>query len=286
MAEVKIHYSRLNEDTNLKYKCLIYTLLLTGARISEILSLTWEDVKDTPPCLILEQSKTNDIRIAPVSKALLDILHKLPRNSGFVFSSPEGRRLDDTNINGDLKRRAKAVGIKKRVYNHLLRHSFVNIMLRSGTPIHIVSRMVGHKNIATTNEYYTHIMVEEMANYLHAYHPFLKGEQTIDIIKNRLEAFTQTLINKDKFSISIQNTAGGISIDIIENKMYKRPPLEVPQLALDTKINTPVAPKLTKKIKVTKVKRKNKNDYVFMNDMYEASKEEVDYTSFTAEKVG
>lgn len=216
MAQVYLPYKTDPEGKNRKYKSLILTLLLTGARISEVLSIRWENIRENPYCIVLEQNKTNDLRIAPISKDLFILLHSLPKTSGYVFARTDGKRLDDTGINDDLKKRALAVGIKKRVYNHLVRHSFVNFMLRAGTPMHIVSRMVGHKDIGTTNEYYTHIMVEEMSDFLHMYHPHLRDGQTLATIKKRMEKFCSAFINKDKFSLDVKEKKNTISVNIKE----------------------------------------------------------------------
>lgn len=216
MANVALNYPRYKDEMNLRYKCLIMTMLLTGARIAEILDLRWENLREKPYCLVIEQNKTRDIRIAPLSKELFELLHSLPHNSGYIFSGKTGKRLDDTAINDDLKRRAAAVGIKKRVYNHLLRHSFVNIMLREGTPMHIVSRMVGHKDLQTTNEYYTHIMIEEMSDFLHTYHPHLKHGQTLASIKKRLQQFTEAFINKEKFELDVREKNNVVTVEVKE----------------------------------------------------------------------
>lgn len=216
MADVHIPYKTDSDWKNLKYKCLIMTLLLTGARISEVLSLRWENIRDNPYCLIFEENKTNELRISPISKDLFELLHSLPKYSGYIFSNQDGNCLDYTAINDELKRRALAVGIKKRVYNHLLRHSFVNIMLREGTPMHIVSRMVGHKDISTTNEYYTHIMLQEMSDFLHTYHPHLKDHQTLATIRKRLQGFVETFINKDKFSLDVHEKNKVITVKVEE----------------------------------------------------------------------
>lgn len=37
---------------------------------------------------------------------------------------------------------------------HMLRHSFVTHLLESGTPVHVVRNLAGHRNVATTLNYY------------------------------------------------------------------------------------------------------------------------------------
>ena len=55
-----------------------------------------------------------------------------------------------------LKAAAREAGITKRIYPHLLRHSFATHLLEQGTDIKIVKELMGHNNIKTT-ERYVHI---------------------------------------------------------------------------------------------------------------------------------
>ena len=56
-----------------------------------------------------------------------------------------------------LKAAAQEAGIAKRIYPHLLRHSFATHLLEQGTDIKIVKELMGHNNIKTT-ERYVHIV--------------------------------------------------------------------------------------------------------------------------------
>ena len=44
-----------------------------------------------------------------------------------------------------------------RVRFHDLRHAAGSIMLKNGTPMHVVSRILGHSKIATTVDIYGHV---------------------------------------------------------------------------------------------------------------------------------
>jgi integrase/recombinase XerD len=53
-----------------------------------------------------------------------------------------------------VKRCAQQVGIAKRVYPHLLRHSIATILLDSGlVPIDQVQKFLGHLQLSTTQIY-------------------------------------------------------------------------------------------------------------------------------------
>ena len=67
-----------------------------------------------------------------------------------------GEPFTESIISKRLKAAALEAGITKRIYPHLLRHSFATHLLEQGTDIKIVKELMGHNNIKTT-ERYVHI---------------------------------------------------------------------------------------------------------------------------------
>lgn len=60
-----------------------------------------------------------------------------------------------------LKRASTQAAIRKRVTMHVLRHSFATHLLMSGVPINVVSKLLGHESIETT-EIYCHVLPREI----------------------------------------------------------------------------------------------------------------------------
>ena len=217
MANIIINYARNSDELNKRQKALIYTLFLTGARINEILSLTWNDMRKEPTyLLVINQTKIHEVRYAAIPKSLYDLILSLPKYSNYIFSNREGRPIDAETTSLDLKRRAKVCGIDKRVYNHIIRHSFVNFMLRAGTPLHIVSRMVGHKRIETTNTYYIHTMLEELSDMLHQHHPHLKKAQTLETIAKKGKHMLQSFIDSERFGVRLKKHKSHVKFEVHE----------------------------------------------------------------------
>ena len=93
--------------------------------------------------------------------AVIDILKKLPKNTKYVFMSPEGCKINSHN----LQRRYFAKITKKLklkgVTIHTLRHTFASHLVMKGVDLLTVSRLLGHSNTKTT-EIYSHIAPDHL----------------------------------------------------------------------------------------------------------------------------
>ena len=67
----------------------------------------------------------------------------------------------ETNIQKAVARARVKAGISKRASPHTLRHSFATHLLESGTNIRVLQKLLGHKDVATT-EIYTHVLQENI----------------------------------------------------------------------------------------------------------------------------
>ena len=114
-----------------------------------------------------------------------------------------------------LKPIAEMCGIHKDVATHTGRHTFATtITLQHGVPIEVVSKMLGHKSIKTTQIYakVQNCMVQDQAEALAVKFAFCKAlskeglsQEAVDAVKAKLGIPGDSLIFGIKFRILITN---------------------------------------------------------------------------------
>jgi len=135
---------------------IVELMLQAGLRIKEIENLKLEDIKDNE--IFIESYESHSSRNVPLNNsAKLALKHYLDdgryqsKNKN-VFVTKTGRRLLARNIRSLLNRYFDKADIKGIKVNDL-RNTFIVFQLKSGVPIDVVSQVVGHKRISTTEKY-------------------------------------------------------------------------------------------------------------------------------------
>ena len=130
----------------------IRLLLVTGARLSEVLTLEWRYV-DLPRAIIfLPDSKTGQKPIF-LNKAAQDLLINLPRIDGnqyVIVGNTEGGHL--INLQKPWRRIRQLVDIHD-VRLHDLRHSFASFAAEGGASLQMIGVLLGHTQPETTQRY-------------------------------------------------------------------------------------------------------------------------------------
>ncbi len=149
----------------------------SGLRIAELISLEWCAL-DAAEGMLRVTGKGSKTRIVPVGrKALAALANLREQNVGAdderIFPGRNGAPISQSAVRTRLKQWAKAQGIQKRVYPHLLRHSFASHLLESSGDLRSVQEMLGHADISTT-QIYTHLDYQYLARVYDAAHPRAK----------------------------------------------------------------------------------------------------------------
>ena len=148
-------------DAATKYTIAAFRLLIyTGCRLGEVLSLKWDDVNLKENFIHLKDSKVGE-RGIPLNESAKNVILGLQKqvDNPYVFCGDKpGTHL--VAIHKIWYRIRKKAGIPD-VRIHDLRHSFASFALKKGVSLYGVSKLLGHKNIATTTRY-AHLELEEL----------------------------------------------------------------------------------------------------------------------------
>ena len=145
----------VEETNNPKHKLIIKLLYGTGLRVSEIVNLKKNEINFEENLIKVKLGKGKKDRFVKLPESIkleLKSIYDLT-NSKYLFESQRGGKLAVKTIQLILKNSAKKAGIKKRVYPHLLRHSYATHLLENGTDLRIIQKLLGHSSIKTTQMY-------------------------------------------------------------------------------------------------------------------------------------
>ncbi len=158
-AEIKSFFSVTMQE---KDRHVFLTLFLTGLRISELQSLTWERSIDFEKKLIrvrnyedYEAKTETSERDIPMTDLLYETLLKMSENKkeGYVFTSEKGNMISERTLLSKCKSIAVEAGISKTATLHKWRHSFSSHVLNTGIQYEERQYLLGHKPESMTDRY-------------------------------------------------------------------------------------------------------------------------------------
>jgi len=170
--------------TSQRNKVMFQLMLNTGLRVSEIVSLRWEDVNLTSGKVMVREGKGAKDRTLWVDEGQVDELgewkerqvEKLGKLPKWVFSTlragNSGEKLTIQQVWKTLRTYAVKAGIEKDISPHTLRHTFATDLYRETGKIRLVQKALGHADLSTTM-IYTHIVDEELEGAMKS---FREGE--------------------------------------------------------------------------------------------------------------
>jgi len=154
-----IEYRSLRDAcrNDIRATAIVELMLQAGLRIKEIESLKIENIKENE--VIIESYESHSQREVPLNnsaksalKRYLDEVRDNNSKNKNVFITKTGRVLLARNIRSLLNRYFNKADIKGIKVNDL-RNTFIVFQLKAGVPLDVVSQVVGHKRISTTEKY-------------------------------------------------------------------------------------------------------------------------------------
>ena len=163
----------------LRDRALLELLFSTGLRISELCSLSIDDL-DLSRDEFSVRGKGDKLRVvflsASAKKWLKDYLRKRKdmNDALFVQYGKNAKNADDPRLSPRavqrlLKTYATSAGITRKVTPHVLRHSFATDLLQNGADLRSVQALLGHAHIGTT-QVYTHVTDSHLRSVHQRYH--------------------------------------------------------------------------------------------------------------------
>lgn len=126
---------------------------LTGLRRSDIEKLTWGEVThlNGRTRLVFRQKKTGGQEYLDITPQAAELIGE--RGSAKPTDNVFGNILYPSDTNDNLRIWALRAGIDKHISFHCGRHTFAVLMLTLGTDIYTVSKLLGHRELRTTQIY-------------------------------------------------------------------------------------------------------------------------------------
>lgn len=168
-------------ESEIRDRAILELWYATGSRISELVKLTIDrlDLKEGVAKFLGKGGKERFVPVHPTClewcKKYREVRHQWLRRFDLkephiFFLSRRGSGYTRMGMWKLLKRYVKRAELGRRVFPHMIRHSFATHILLGGADLRVVQELLGHKSIATT-EIYTHLQPENLKNMQLKYHP-------------------------------------------------------------------------------------------------------------------
>ena len=160
-------------------RAMLELMYATGLRVSEIVSLTMEQVSQEQG-LVRTMGKGSKERLIPFGDEagywLMEYLENArgtwssPGVSAAFFVSNRGRGMTRQTFWHMVKKYASMAGIRPSLSPHGLRHSFATHLLNHGADLRVVQSLLGHSDLSTT-QIYTHVAQQRLQVLHRTHHP-------------------------------------------------------------------------------------------------------------------
>lgn len=189
-----IDYYRGKGFLTTRNRLIIEMFADTGLRVSELRNLKNEGIKDG---FLIVMGKGNKERVVPLSPYLMKSISKYKRIkydyfrnlriqreiSDYLLLTKSGKMMT-SNVMLELivRESAEAINVRDEVHRkscHSLRHFYAQKLLKTGTNIYTISRLLGHSSLRTTQMYLNSLSDDEIINEVSSNTPLMT------MLKNR-----------------------------------------------------------------------------------------------------
>ena len=133
--------------------------LMTGLRAGELFSLSHASFDEENRLIFVTLTKTMRNRVVPLNDAAYQVMLKYKDTGGnYIFKHSKGGKISQrsrifTDTVETLGFNKDSTGSLDAVVFHTLRHTFASWLVQAGTPIEVVSKLLGHRSLQMTLRY-------------------------------------------------------------------------------------------------------------------------------------
>ncbi|MDG3089023.1 site-specific tyrosine recombinase XerD [Vibrio hannami] len=170
----------LNNPIELRDKAMLELLYATGLRVTELVSLTMENLS-LRQGVVRIIGKGDKERLVPMGENAVDWVETFiqkgrselmgEKTSDVVFPSSRAKQMTRQTFWHRIKHYAVIAGIDADSLSpHVLRHAFATHLLNHGADLRVVQMLLGHSDLSTT-QIYTHVAKERLKQIHKEHHP-------------------------------------------------------------------------------------------------------------------
>lgn len=163
-GEIASLLALLKEHSGNELYPVFYTELHTGARMSEVLWLKWEQVDFNTGMIHFLKTKNGEDRFVRMSKQLAAFLKAQPRHGEYVFTNWNNEMWTKNQYRKLIVKIKREHPFPKYWNNHVMRHTFAYHYLRKGGNMYQLKAILGHRSIQMTVDLYGKITAQDVDN--------------------------------------------------------------------------------------------------------------------------
>ncbi|KLV07746.1 site-specific tyrosine recombinase XerD [Photobacterium ganghwense] len=169
-----------DDPLELRDKAMLELLYATGLRVTELVSLTMENVS-LRQGVVRVIGKGDKERLVPMGENAIDWITQFlqygrpqllgEKSSDVVFPSRRAKQMTRQTFWHRIKHYAVLAGIDAETLSpHVMRHAFATHLLNYGADLRVVQMLLGHSDLSTT-QIYTHVATERLKQLHETHHP-------------------------------------------------------------------------------------------------------------------
>lgn len=178
-VEALLAAPEVGEPIGLRDRALLEVLYACGLRVTELVSLTLEQL-NLRQGVLRALGKGSKERLVPLGDEAIEWLQRYLREarpmlldgrpSDVLFPSVRGEQMTRQAFWYRIKLHARVAGIQKPLSPHTLRHAFATHLLNHGADLRVVQMLLGHSDLSTT-QIYTHVARARLQELHERHHP-------------------------------------------------------------------------------------------------------------------